>query len=97
MVASEEEARLLEHISRCTVTGRILEVLEGGEKSLSELMSSLNEMVPEPLDELVVRLFLSQLEMQGFIEKKDKGGEAAYTLTEKFKTLKAEKEKKSSS
>jgi len=84
---ASEEAKIYEQVVRNTVTQKIMETLESGEKTLSELVKAVNELVPEPLDDLIIKLYLSQLEMEGLIEKKDKGGEAAYNVTDKWKSL----------
>ena len=88
---SSEEVKIYEHVMRNTITQKIVESLESGEKTLSELVKIVNQLTPEPLDDLVVKLYMSQLEMQGLVEKKNKGGEASYALTEKWKSLSAKK------
>jgi predicted transcriptional regulator len=89
-LASEEDVKAFERAVRCVPIRIITEKLKEGGKTLSELEAALNEALKEPLDPLVIKLYMDQLETEGFIEKK--GNEnPSYTVTEKWKRLKAKK------
>ena len=88
-MASEEDIKAYELIVRNTLLKIITDKLKEGEKTLSDLEAALNE-VSKDLDPLVVRLYMDQLEAEGFVEKK--GSEnPSYALTEKWKKVEAEK------
>ncbi|MHC1563990.1 MAG: hypothetical protein ACXQTF_01495 [Candidatus Hecatellaceae archaeon] len=91
-MASEEDVKAFERDIRCVPTKIIVEKLKEGEKTLSELEAALNEVLKDPLDPIVAKLYVDQLEAEGFIEKKGEGGNPAYTLTQKWKDLEAKKE-----
>ena len=88
-MATEEDIKAYELIVRNTPLKIITDKLKEGGKTLSDLEAALNE-VSKDLDPLVVRLYMDQLEAQGFVEKKE-GENPSYTLTEKWKKVEAER------
>ena len=91
-MASEEDVKAFERDVRCVPTKIIMEKLKEGEKTLSELEAALNEALEDPLDPVVAKLYVDQLEAEGFIEKKGGNGNPSYTVTQKWKDLEAKKE-----
>lgn len=73
----------------------IIENLKEGEKTTSQLTEAINRYSPTGIPPLVVYLHAWLLEQKGFVESRGEGIERTYRLTDKWRQLEAEAQKKS--
>ncbi len=82
-----EEEKAFQRVMGCVPTRVIVESLKSGEKSFEDLNEELNKLSPDGVDSIVVRLYITQLKINGFVEEKQKEGREYFNLTDKWKML----------